>query len=114
MFYRLIAHFDTNPSMLNLFNTTIGKLRLIGFAEGVSYLILLFIAMPLKYLWGQPEMVRICGSIHGFLFVLYVMYVWLCKTEYRWDTRKATILLVISMVPFGNFYADKHHLRTSS
>jgi integral membrane protein len=98
--------------MLHFFHSTIGKLRVIGFAEGVSYLILLFIAMPLKYIWGQPEMVRICGSIHGLLFVLYVMYVWLCKTEYRWDTKKAIILLIISMVPFGNFYADKHYLRT--
>jgi integral membrane protein len=98
--------------MLHLFNTTIGKLRLIGFAEGISYLVLLFIAMPLKYSWGKPEMVRICGSIHGVLFVLYVMYVLLCKTEYRWDNQKMIKLVLISMVPFGNFYADKHYLRT--
>ncbi|MBN8677236.1 MAG: DUF3817 domain-containing protein [Chitinophagales bacterium] len=98
--------------MLHFFTTTIGKLRLIGFAEGISYLILVFIAMPLKYIWGQPELVRICGSIHGLLFVLYVMYVLQCKTEHRWDTQKAIKLVLISMVPFGNFYADKHYLRT--
>ncbi|HLP92941.1 MAG TPA: DUF3817 domain-containing protein [Saprospiraceae bacterium] len=97
--------------MLHLFNTTIGKLRVIGFTEGISYLILLFIAMPLKYIWGKPELVRMCGSIHGVLFVLYVMYVLLCKTEHRWDNQKAIKLVLISMVPFGNFYADKHYLR---
>jgi integral membrane protein len=98
--------------MLKMFQTSLGRLRIIAFAEGISFLILLFVAMPLKYIWHQPMAVRQFGSIHGLLFVLYVMYVLLCRTEYAWPMRKAWILLLISVVPFGNFYADKHYLRT--
>lgn len=100
--------------MLNLLRTALGRLRLIGFAEGISYLILLFIAMPLKYIWDQPAMVRTCGSIHGLLFVLYVMFILICKIEHRWDLKKSAILLFISMVPFGNFYADRRYLRSEN
>lgn len=48
--------------------------RLIGFLEALSFLILLLIAMPLKYIWGQPEAVKIVGSAHGGLFLLYGFY----------------------------------------
>jgi integral membrane protein len=97
--------------MLQLLRTTLGKFRIIAFTEGVSYLILLFIAMPLKYVWGQPMAVRTFGSIHGLFFILYVIYAFLCKTEYRWPNLKLLILLGISFIPFGNFYADKRYLQ---
>jgi integral membrane protein len=100
--------------MLNLLTTTLGRFRIIGFAEGVSYLILLFIAMPMKYMYGQPAAVKNFGTIHGILFVLYVLYVILCKIEYQWTIKKALILLGISVIPFGNFYADKHYLSTEN
>ncbi len=61
--------------MLELINTTLGRLRVIAFAEGVSFLILLFIAMPLKYIWGQPSAVKNFGTVHGLLFILYILYV---------------------------------------
>jgi integral membrane protein len=97
--------------MLDLIKTSLGRLRIIAFTEGVSYLILLFIAMPLKYVWGQPSAVKSFGSVHGLLFVLYILYVFLCKIEYRWTLKKILILLGISIIPFGNFYADKHYLQ---
>lgn len=97
--------------MLDLLKTALGRFRIIAFAEGVSYLILLFIAMPLKYYWGQPTAVRTFGSIHGLLFVLYVLLAFICKAEYRWSHLKTLILLVISLIPFGNFYADKRYLQ---
>jgi integral membrane protein len=97
--------------MLDLLKTALGRLRIIAFTEGVSYLILLFIAMPLKYVWGQPAAVKNFGSVHGLLFVLYILYVFLCKIEYRWTLKKTLILLGISILPFGNFYADKHYLQ---
>jgi integral membrane protein len=100
--------------MLDLFKTALGRFRIIAFTEGVSYLILLFIAMPLKYAWGQPTFVRYFGSIHGLLFVLYILYALLCKIEYRWTLKKTLILLGISIIPFGNFYADKHYLQSEN
>jgi integral membrane protein len=97
--------------MLDLLKTTLGRLRVIAFTEGMSYLILLFVAMPLKYIWGQPAAVKNFGTVHGLLFVLYIIYVLLCKIEYRWTLKKALVLFGISIIPFGNFYADKHYLR---
>lgn len=100
--------------MLHLLKTTIGRFRVIAFMEGISYLILLFIAVPLKYAWGQPLAVRVLGSAHGFLFVLYILYAFLCKIEYRWSAMKTVILLGISVIPFGNFYADGKYLKTEN
>jgi integral membrane protein len=100
--------------MLDLIKTSLGRFRIIAFTEGVSYLILLFIAMPLKYVWGQPAAVKNFGSIHGLLFVIYILYVFICKIEYRWNLKKALILLGISIIPFGNFYADKHYLQSEN
>ena len=105
----LLSKIHTSPS--DMLKTTLGRFRVIAFAEGVSFIILLFIAMPLKYFWGQPNAVRAFGSVHGFLFVLYVFYAYLCRIEYRWDNIKTLILLGISFIPFGNFYADKRYLQ---
>jgi integral membrane protein len=98
--------------MSNFLKTALGRLRIIAFAEGISYLILLFVAMPMKHIWGQPNAVRSFGTVHGLLFVLYILYLILCKIEHRWTTNKVLILLGISIIPFGNFYADKHYLQT--
>ncbi len=96
--------------MRKLLETTLGQLRIIGILEGISYLILLFVAMPLKYMYGQPQAVRAFGSVHGFLFVLFIKWLYDCKVEYGWSWKKVIILVVISMIPFGNFYADKRYL----
>ena len=96
--------------MLKFITTTLGRLRLIAFVEGISYLILLFVAMPLKYFYEQPDAVRTVGSVHGALFVAYVLLVFLTKMEHRWDAAKTGMLLLVSLIPFGNFYADKKWL----
>lgn len=97
--------------MLSLLKTPLGRLRIIAFAEGMSFLILLFIAMPLKYIWQQPMAVRQVGSIHGLLFVLYVLLLVMCSIEYRWKWGKTALLFLASIIPFGTFYADKRYLR---
>jgi integral membrane protein len=98
--------------MLKLLQTTLGRLRIIAFIEGMSFLILLFVAMPLKYIWEQPMAVRQVGTVHGLLFVIYVLLVVLCRIEYNWSARKTGLLLLISIIPFGNFYADRHYLQS--
>ncbi len=92
--------------MFDLVKTQLGRLRIIGFAEGLSFLILLGIAMPLKYFFGLPETVRVVGMAHGLLFVLYVLLVVQVKIEYGWSFRKMGLALLASVVPFGTFWAD--------
>ena len=92
-------------------STTLGRLRLTGIIEGVSFIILLAIAMPLKYLAGKPEMVRIVGMAHGILFILYIFLTVIAKFQYAWSGKKMFLLWVASIVPFGTFYADYKMLR---
>ncbi|RDB08015.1 DUF3817 domain-containing protein [Runella aurantiaca] len=92
--------------MMHLLKNTIGRLRIIGFLEGISFLVLLFIAMPLKYMAGQPMAVKITGMAHGVLFVLYILYVVMAAVEYSWPIKKSVLAFFASLVPFGTFWAD--------
>jgi integral membrane protein len=102
---------DSTFTMTELLKTSLGRLRIVGFLEGVSYLLLLGIAMPLKYLAGQPEAVRITGMAHGVLFVLYVLLVVKVAWELGWSWKKTFLALIASLVPLGTFYADKKWFR---
>jgi integral membrane protein len=92
-------------------SSTIGRLRVTGIIEGLSFIILLGIAMPLKYMAGKPEVVSIVGMAHGILFVLYIFLTLLAKLRYPWSWKKILLLWVASVVPFGTFYADYKMLR---
>jgi integral membrane protein len=67
--------------------------------------------MPLKYLAGQPEAVRMVGMAHGLLFVLYVLLVIMAAIERSWSFKKTVLAFLASLVPFGPFYADKKLFR---
>jgi integral membrane protein len=95
----------------SLLRTSLGRLRAVGFLEGVSFLVLLGIAMPLKYLAHEPAAVRIVGMAHGVLFVLYVLLVLQVSLEHSWSGRKALLALAVSVVPFGTFWAEKRLFR---
>ncbi|WP_375446433.1 DUF3817 domain-containing protein [uncultured Fibrella sp.] len=97
---------------MNLFNSPKIRLRLVGFAEGLSFLILVFIAVPLKRIGGHPEAVQLVGPIHGLLFVLYVLTVIQAKTEYNWPPGKMLLALLASVIPGGTFYADHKIFRS--
>lgn len=81
--------------------------RKTAFAEGVSFLLLLFIAMPLKYFADMPMAVTIVGGIHGILFVAFVILAWQVKTEYRKDFRWLMKAGLASIIPFGTFVMDR-------
>ena len=88
----------------------------IGLAEGTSFLVLLLIAMPLKYGANQPEAVRIVGPIHGGLFLLYVGLVLLAALLSRWKWTRVLLGLISSVVPLGPFFFDasvKREMQTS-
>jgi len=87
--------------------TLIKQFSLIAILEGISYLILLLIAMPLKYLADMPEYVSWVGRIHGGLTVVFVIWLYLCHTTYKWDTKFSVKGFIFSLIPFGAFIFDK-------
>ncbi len=85
--------------------------RVVAILEGVSYILLLFIATPIKYLVNDPQYVKLLGMPHGILFMLYVVLAFLLKPAYKWDTKSFAIVLVASIIPFGTFYVDRKYLK---
>ncbi len=89
-----------------MFKTPIDQFRLIGFIEGASLIILLFIAMPLKYAAGMPEAVTFVGSLHGFLFILYLLIIAYTTIKVRWSFKWIASAVAVAFIPFGNFILD--------
>ena len=86
--------------------TPIGRLRLIGLLEGLSFIVLLFVAMPLKYLWGLPGSVRVVGMIHGVLFIIFCGLLLNAKEAAGWNIKQAGRILFAALLPFGPFVID--------
>lgn len=84
--------------------------RLTAFLEGVSYILLIFIAVPIKYLLNEAVYVKILGMPHGVLFILYIVFSIIAKIKYNWNFRKFLVISIASLVPFGTFYIDKKYL----
>lgn len=91
-------------------STTLGRLRIMGIIEGYSFLLLIGIGMPLKYLAGIPEPNKIIGYSHGFLFIFYVALVFWATIEIRWSFWTMVKLFVASLIPFGTFWTEKNIL----
>ena len=86
--------------MLNLY-------RKIAIIEGISYLILLFIAMPIKYIFDIAEPVKYFGWIHGVLFLIYMVILIMAAFKYRWSIIRVVIYVIGSVLPFVPFILDK-------
>ena len=91
--------------------SSLSVLRLVGLLEGISYLLLLFIAMPLKYYWDTPQPVKIIGMAHGVLFVIYCINLLIVHLKLKWTMGVTFGAFIASLVPFGTFYADKKWFR---
>lgn len=87
-------------SSLNLF-------RKVALAEGISYIVLLFIAMPLKYLADMPLAVKYTGWAHGLLFVLYGVALIMAWQERKWSFGRVVVYFIASLLPFAAFYVEK-------
>lgn len=81
----------------------------IGIAEAVSFLLLLAIAMPLKYMAGMPKAVSVVGMAHGLLFIAYLYMAYDCWQSLQWSFKKFALAGLASLVPFGPFWFHKHH-----
>ncbi|QEC53113.1 integral membrane protein [Anseongella ginsenosidimutans] len=87
--------------------TALGRFRLIAIAEGISYLFLLFVAMPLKYFAGMPEVVKYGGWVHGLLFILFMFALLEVSVKRKWTIFKASRGFISSLIPFGTFVFDR-------
>lgn len=87
--------------------------RSIALLEGLSTLALFFLAMPMKYIAGDPIYVKNIGMAHGILFILYIAFAILIKNEQKWNPRTFAIVCLASIFPFGTFYVEKKYLRNS-
>lgn len=86
---------------------SVKRLRLIGILEGISFLFLLTIAMPLKYYFHYPMAVKITGWIHGMLFVLYIITVLKTAFVLKWNLKKIFVFLIASVIPSAPFFLDR-------
>ncbi len=86
----------------------IHRLRIVGIIEGISFLLLLGIAMPLKYLGDIPEAVKVVGWAHGVLFIGFIVLLWLAMQLADWSLKRGAMFFVAALIPFGPFLVDKH------
>lgn len=85
--------------------------QIISILEGVSLLLILFVSMPLKYMFDMPEANQVIGMAHGILFLVYVVMSILVKSELNWNFKTLLIVLACSIIPFGTFWMDRKYLK---
>lgn len=79
----------------------------VSYVEGISLLLLLFLAMPLKYIWNIPEFVSVIGMAHGVLFIMYMLFVANFFFSKQWNLKTSVFATIASIVPFGPFILEK-------
>jgi integral membrane protein len=105
----IILHKNLGKKMLlqNIHNDLIGKFRIAGFLEGISYILLLFIAMPMKYMYGMPLATKIVGMIHGILFIIFMILLLQAAQKHNFQKSDTIKFFIASLLPFGTFFTDK-------
>ena len=98
--------------MIQLFKTNVGRLRILGYLEGISLLALVFVAVPMKYLYDNPNLSKTLGPIHGVIFLLFLFNALSVGVEQNWKFKTTTWkILAACFIPFGTFYIDNKFLR---
>lgn len=94
--------------MIHLLKTKTGRLRILGFLEGSTLLLLIFVAVPVKYIFKNPAISETLGPVHGALFLLFVFNTLSVGVEQNWKFKSTTWkVLLACIIPFGTFYIDK-------
>ena len=94
-----------------MLRTAIGRFRIIAFLEGISFILILAVSMPLKYYYDMPEPNQVIGMAHGLLFVLYCFQALALTIQNSWPFKALLILFIASILPFGTFYFVPRVLR---
>lgn len=84
--------------------------RILGWLEGASFLLLLLVAMPVKYMMGNPALVKSLGPIHGFLFVGYVLFANFLAGELNWNLKVRILSFATAVLPLGTFWFERKYL----
>lgn len=85
--------------------------KIIGILEGISAILLFFVAVPMKYIFANTILIRPIGMAHGVLFTIYIMLALLLKFDQNWNYKKFGIIAMAAIVPLGTFYVDKKYLQ---
>ena len=80
--------------------------RVIAFLEGLSYILLLFIAVPIKYINSDPQYVKMLGMPHGLLFMGYIALAIVLRTDNQWIKNNFFAVILASVIPFGTFVVE--------
>jgi integral membrane protein len=84
--------------------------KIIAFLEGTSFIAMMLVGMPLKYIGGNDILIKSLGMPHGILFVGYIILAFLIQNQMKWSVKDMAIVLVCSLIPFGTFWMDKKYL----
>lgn len=87
--------------------------RILSLLEGISYLLILFVTMPLKYIWEMGYPNKVIGMTHGVLTVAFIAMAILMKQHQKWDYKTLAIVIGSSFIPFGTFWMDKKYLKNA-
>lgn len=98
------------PNKMPMFSF-INVFRIVALLEGLSYILLLFVAVPVKYFMNDPQYVKLLGMPHGILFMLYIILAFMLKDEMKWTKRIFRSVLLASIIPFGTFFIDRKYLK---
>lgn len=85
--------------------------KIIAFLEGISLLLLLFIAMPMKYFFNKPELVSSVGMAHGVLFIAYIAFATVLMMDKKWELKIYALICLASIIPFGTFIVENRFLK---
>ena len=86
--------------------TGLKLLRLTGWLEGASLILLVGIGMPMKYIYHKPEMVKVIGMTHGVLFILYTALLFTVAYQFKWTIKRTALGFIAAFIPFGTFWAE--------
>lgn len=82
--------------------------KIVSWLEGISYILLLFVATPIKYMLGNPEYVKLLGMPHGLFFILYIVLAYILKSDFKWSNKTLVIVWLLAIIPFGTFFVGKY------
>ncbi|MEM9327604.1 MAG: DUF3817 domain-containing protein [Bacteroidota bacterium] len=98
--------------MNDFFQSQVGRLRLLAMAEGVSLLVLVFVSVPLKHVFGVAHLSSVLGPIHGILFLVFMINAISVGVAYGWKFKQTTWKVILAaVIPFGTFYIDRKILK---